>query len=118
LKTNLNLAIGSKINFKASFCLSASSYSKMLMKIENDTVKKLDNSIKNLYRHNFFKIHNSLKTLVLVSFLKGLATGLGWVLGATILVSFLTFTLSQIEFIPILGEWVSQLIKEIETFDR
>ena len=51
-------------------------------------------------------------------FLKGLASGLGWIIGATILVSLLTYILSQIEFIPILGEIVSQLIEEIESFDR
>ena len=53
-----------------------------------------------------------------ISLFRGLFSGLGWVLGATILVSLLTYTLSQIEFIPILGEWVSQLINEIESFDR
>ena len=53
-----------------------------------------------------------------MSFLKGLASGLGWIIGATILVSLLTYILSQIEFIPILGDIVSQLIKEIEGFDR
>ena len=53
-----------------------------------------------------------------MSFLKGLASGLGWIIGATILVSILTFALSQIQFIPILGEWVSKLINEIRKFDR
>ena len=66
--------------------------------------------------HYFFKIHSSFWKILLVSLLRGLASGLGWVLGATILVSLLTYTLSQIEFIPILGEWVSQLINEIESF--
>jgi hypothetical protein len=63
-------------------------------------------------------MHNSLRTILLVSFFKGLASGLGWILGATILVSLLTYVLSQIEFIPILGEWVSQLIIEIKSFER
>ena len=81
-------------------------------------IKKLEKSINKISEHNFFKIHNSLRKLILVSLLKGLASGLGWVLGATILVSFLTYTLSQIEFIPILGEWVSKLILEIKSFDR
>ncbi len=80
--------------------------------------ERLEKSINNITKHNFFKIHSSLKMLLLVNLLKGLVSGLGWVLGATILVSFLTFVLSQIEFIPILGEWVSKLIKEINNFDR
>ena len=69
-------------------------------------------------KHYFFKIHSSFWKILLVSLFRGLASGLGWVLGATILVSLFTYTLSQIEFIPILGEWVSRLINEIESFDR
>ena len=86
--------------------------------ISGKELKELRESIKSFNNHNFFKIYNSIKTLLFVSFLKGLVSGLGWVLGATILVSLLTYTLSQIEFIPILGDLVSQLITEIETFER
>ena len=39
-------------------------------------------------------------------------------MGANNFSIFLTYTLSQIEFIPILGAWVSRLIAEIEAFDR
>ena len=89
-----------------------------MIKDNNNQIKKLEISIKNLNRQRFFKIYSSFISIIFVSFLKGLASGLGWVLGATILVSILTFALSQIEFIPILGEWVSRLITEIQKFDR
>ena len=89
-----------------------------MIKDNNNQIKKLEISIKNLNRQRFFKIYSSFISIIFVSFLKGLASGLGWVLGATILVSILTFALSQIEFIPILGEWVSKLIAEIKKFDR
>lgn len=88
------------------------------MKKKEETYKELEETINNLLKHNFFKIHSSFWNLLFISLLRGLASGLGWVLGATILVSLLTYTLSQIEFIPILGDWVSRLIIEIETFDR
>ena len=88
------------------------------MKTQNNEIKELNNNIKNLNNHTLFKIYSSSKRILLFSFLKGLASGLGWILGATILVSLLTYTLSQIEFIPILGDLVSQLIKEIERFER
>ena len=86
------------------------------MSEKNNSLEKLNKNIKDLSNHYFFKIHSSFWKILLVSLLRGLASGLGWVLGATILVSLLTYTLSQIEFIPILGEWVSQLINEIESF--
>ena len=86
---------------------------------KNDNeIKKLSEAIKSLNNNNIFKIYNSTKKILFMSFLKGLASGLGWIIGATILVSLLTYILSQIEFIPILGEIVSQLIEEIESFDR
>ena len=90
---------------------------KILEKNNNET-KKLSEAIKNLNNNNIFKIYNSTKKILFISFLKGLASGLGWIIGATILVSLLTYILSQIEFIPILGDIVSQLIEEIEAFDR
>ena len=86
---------------------------------KNDNeIKKLSETIKSLNNNNIFKIYNSTKKILFISFLKGLASGLGWIIGATILVSILTFALSQIQFIPILGEWVSKLITEIRKFDR
>ena len=90
---------------------------KILEKNDNE-IKKLSEAIKSLNNNNIFKIYNSTKKILFVSFLKGLASGLGWIIGATILVSILTFALSQIQFIPILGEWVSKLITEIQKFDR
>ena len=90
---------------------------KILEKNDNE-IKKLREAIKSLNNNNIFKIYDSTKKILFISFLKGLATGLGWIIGATILVSLLTYILSQIEFIPILGDIVSQLIQEIEAFDR
>ena len=90
---------------------------KILEKKDHE-IKKLSEAIKSLNNNNIFKIYNSTKKILFISFLKGLASGLGWIIGATILVSLLTYILSQIEFIPILGDIVSQLIHEIEAFDR
>ena len=89
-----------------------------LQEKNDNEIKKLSEAIKSLNDNNIFKIYNSTKKILFISFLKGLASGLGWIIGATILVSLLTYTLSQIEFIPILGDIVSQLIQEIEAFDR
>ena len=90
---------------------------KIIEKNDNE-IKKLREAIKSLNNNKIFKIYNSTKKVLFISFLKGLASGLGWIIGATILVSLLTYILSQIEFIPILGDIVSQLIEEIEAFDR
>ena len=88
------------------------------MNSNQDSIQGLERALIDLRQHNFFRMHDSLWRLAFFSLIKGLASGLGWVLGATILVYLLTMILSQIEFIPILGEWASRLIEQIEQFER
>ena len=88
------------------------------MDLEERSIKHLEVAITDLRKHNFFRMHDSLWRLMFFSLIRGLASGLGWVIGATILVYLLTIILSQIEFIPILGDWASRLIEQIETFDK
>tara|TARA_B100001121_G_scaffold23051_1_gene17880 strand:- start:188 stop:451 length:264 start_codon:yes stop_codon:yes gene_type:complete len=85
---------------------------------EQQDLQRLEKAIVDLKNQNFFLIYNSIWRLIGISLIQGLASGLGWILGATLLVSLLSFFLSQIEFIPIIGKWVSQIILEISSFER
>lgn len=67
-----------------------------------------------LNSHRFVRLHNSIRRLVMFQFLRGLAFGLGSVVGATILVSIMAFLLAQINFIPIIGEWAAEIARQIE----
>ena len=62
-----------------------------------------------LNRHRFVRVHNNMWRLLGFQFLRGLALGLGTVMGATILVSVAVYLLSTIDFIPILGDWASAI---------
>jgi hypothetical protein len=42
-----------------------------------------------------------------------MAVGLGTVIGATVLLSLIVWSLSQISFIPIIGEWAAQISRAI-----
>lgn len=64
--------------------------------------------------HRFVRIHNAPIKLIGYQFLRGLALGLGTVVGASALVSAVVLLLSQIEFVPILGDLAGQVIEEIE----
>ena len=88
------------------------------MDLDQDSMKRLEKAITDLREHNFFRMHDSVWSLVYFSLIRGLASGLGWVIGATILVYLLTVILSQIEFMPIVGEWAARLIEQIEKFDK
>ena len=80
----------------------------------NERLDKLTAELETLNKHRFIRINNSLWRLILFQFTRGLAFGLGSVLGASILVSILVWWLAQFEFIPIIGDFAKQLIDWIE----
>ena len=67
-----------------------------------------------LNSHRFIRMHNSLLRLIGFNFVRGLAFGLGTVLGASVLLSFFAWSLSQIEFLPIIGEWAAEILRQVE----
>lgn len=67
-----------------------------------------------LNSHRFITIQNTLWRLFLLRFVTGLFTGLGTVIGATVLVSLVVVFLSQIEWVPLIGDWASQIADQIE----
>ena len=79
-----------------------------------DSNKQLEQTINDLKEHYLFRMNSSLSKTIFFSLIRGLSFGLGSVIGATILVYLLIILLSQIEFIPIIGEWAAQLIDQIE----
>ena len=77
--------------------------------------ENLTNAVRELLDHKLLRDYSSTWHILWLNFLRGLAFGLGSVIGATILVYLTIQILAQIEFIPILGEWAVQLIERIET---
>jgi hypothetical protein len=76
-------------------------------------LKALKEEMQLLNTHRFVRIHNSMWRLISFQFIRGLAFGLGSVIGATILVSVLAYSLRTIDFIPIIGEWAKQIVDMI-----
>lgn len=75
---------------------------------------RLADEVALLNGHRFVRIHNNVPRLMFFQFLRGLMLGLGTAVGATALVSVAVLVLSQIEFIPILGDLATALIQEIK----
>ncbi|MEM9550356.1 MAG: DUF5665 domain-containing protein [Pseudomonadota bacterium] len=63
--------------------------------------------------HRFVRVQNSWGLMLLQALLRGMAVGLGTVIGASILVSALLYMLSQIDFLPIIGDWAKEIAAEI-----
>lgn len=67
-----------------------------------------------LRQHRMFLIHQSVPRVLMFRFAVGMAVGLGTVIGATVLLSVIIWALSQIEFLPIIGEWSAQIARQID----
>lgn len=67
-----------------------------------------------LNAHRFVRDLNSPGRMLALQFARGLALGLGTVVGASILVSVSVYLLSQVDFVPILGDWAAEIAREIE----
>ncbi len=77
-------------------------------------VHALREEVARLNNHRFIRLHDSLWKLGAFQLYRGLAFGLGSVLGATLLVSIVIQMLSSMDFIPVLGDWVQQIINQIK----
>ena len=75
---------------------------------------KLTAELHVLNKHRFIRMHNSVWRMVSFQFLRGLAFGLGSVMGATVLLSLLVYWLAQFEWLPLVGDWMGQLAREID----
>lgn len=83
----------------------------MISPDETSQISEINAELKRLNE----RMRLSLPKLLGVQFLRGVAFGLGSFLGATLVVSALIYSLSSINFIPIIGDWASQIVERIQT---
>ncbi|MEM6310557.1 MAG: DUF5665 domain-containing protein [Pseudomonadota bacterium] len=84
--------------------------------MQDQTAPELDaltKELRKLNTHRFITIQNSMWRMVGYQFLRGLAFGLGTLMGASVLVSILAWWASQFSFIPVIGEWMNLLVLEM-----
>ena len=81
----------------------------------NAQIAALRREIERLNGQRFFRLQNSLPRLLAFSFARGLALGLGSVIGATILVSLLGLFLTKIDFVPIIGGWAREIADQMSS---
>lgn len=79
-----------------------------------DEVQALRREVRRLNEQRYFRIESSFWQVALWSLVRGLAFGLGSVLGASILLSLVISVLASVDFIPVLGSWAERLIDEIQ----
>ena len=83
-----------------------------------EEVRALRQEMAFLREHKMFLLYQSVPRVLLFRFASGMAVGLGTVIGATVLLSLIIWALSQIEFIPIIGEWAVRIADEIQSLTQ
>ena len=66
-------------------------------------VKRLNRILTRVYRQQSFAS----------SFVRGILTGLGSVIGATLVVGLIAFLLRNINIVPIVGDWLSDIFTHV-----
>ena len=79
----------------------------------HEDLASLKAEVHKMNSHRFIRMHNSLTKLIWFNFMRGLAFGLGSVIGATVLVSVLVYLLRGVDFIPIIGDWAKEVLSVI-----
>jgi hypothetical protein len=79
-----------------------------------DELHALRMELEKLNAHRMVRLHNSVPRILLLNFGRGLAYGLGTVVGASALLSVVVWSLGQIDFIPVIGEWAARIAREID----
>lgn len=80
-----------------------------------EELRQVRNELIRLNALHLFEWNRRTANVLFMQFLKGTFLGLGSLLGATIVISVLVYFLSQIEFIPIIGDWVKQINQILQT---
>lgn len=77
-------------------------------------VKDLSKEVKKLKNLEFVRILKHPWKFLWMSFLHGLMTGFGWVLGASVLVAVFIYLLAKIQLVPFFGGFVTDVIEEVK----
>lgn len=81
----------------------------------NEELRLLRDEVRQITAHRLFTSQSTVARIVAISLARGLAFGLGSVIGASFLVSLLVYSLSQIDFIPVLGDWAARIADQIQS---
>ena len=82
---------------------------------EPTEASQLLEEVRKLNQHKFVRAHDRWLGLIWFQMVRGLAFGLGSVIGATLLVAIVVSFLSRIDFIPVIGDWARQVLDILET---
>lgn len=80
----------------------------------SDEIAGLRRNVAALDVHRWSPLHNSMPRLIAFQVARRTPFGLGGVLGATVALSIVIWSLSRISFVPIIGDWVTEIVDIVQ----
>ncbi len=84
-------------------------------KNQKSRVQKKEDLIPAINRLTEATNHLVKKTTIWHRFLLGIFSGLGTVFGATIILTFILYILTRLSFVPVIGEFASQIVRIVQS---
>lgn len=89
----------------------------LMTELEKDFIRAQEDLVglvKQLRSERYLQMVDNLKKYLLYHFLGGLASGLGGVVGASLVFALIVFTVSKLQVVPVIGNFVTEVIKVVE----
>jgi type IV secretory pathway TrbF-like protein len=80
-----------------------------------EEVRQLREELARLNEHRFLRTYNSTWKFMAFNFARGVMVALGGIIGASVVLSMVIWSLSQIEFVPIIGDYAKQVIEIVQS---
>ena len=77
-------------------------------------VRKLRELLENLRLQQYIRALLNTRRIAWMSFLSGILSGLGAVIGATVVLTLLVYILSRLEVLPHIGKFIAEIVKIVK----
>ena len=81
----------------------------------SESVANLAKIIKELRSKRYLQIADNPKKFLFYNFISGIASGLGTVVGASIVFAIIIWFLTKLIFVPHLGNWIVNLLNYVQS---
>jgi hypothetical protein len=78
------------------------------------SITDLTKLVKQLRSERYLQMVDNRKKFLFYNFIAGIARGVGWALGTTIIIGLILWALSQLINIPLLGDWIGKIVDYIQ----
>lgn len=79
-----------------------------------ESIEELAEMVKRLRSESYLQVIDNKRKFLWYNFLTGAAKGLGFVVGSTLLLALFLWVASQLLSVPVIGEWVADVINYVE----